>query len=78
MSRTKVWILITVLGSAVGLEAQARSSAATIEVIGGPHAGKYTLAATDVGCMISDRKGVKQFGSKTAFINKDTSLLSGG
>ena len=43
MSGTNVWILITVLGSAVGLQAQARSSAATIEVIGGPHAGKYTL-----------------------------------
>ena len=30
-------------------------------MIGGPHAGKHTLASTDSGCLISDRKGVKGF-----------------
>ena len=62
MSHTPVCILIAVLaaGSSVGLQAQVRSSATTIEVVGGPHAGKYTLASTDSGCLISERKGVKQ------------------
>ena len=60
---TSVCILIAVLagGSTAGLQAQTRSTATTIEVIGGPHAGKYTLASTDSGCLISERKGVKQF-----------------
>ena len=65
MSRTSAFILTALLatGSAAGLQADARSAAATIEVIGGPHAGKYTLATTDNGCLISERaKGRKPFG----------------
>ena len=63
MSFTSVCILVAVLavGSAAVLPAQTRSAATTIEVTGGPHAGKYTLASTDSGCLISERKGVKQF-----------------
>ena len=64
MSRTSAFILTAILatGSAAGLQADARSAAATIEVIGGPHAGKYTLATTDSGCLISERaKGKKPF-----------------
>jgi hypothetical protein len=38
--------------------AQGRSSTATIDVLGGAHAGKHTLASPpDVGCMISERPG---------------------
>jgi hypothetical protein len=64
MFRTLVCMQIAILttGLAVGLQAQVRSSAATIEVIGGPHAGKYTLNSTDSGCLISERgKGAKKF-----------------
>lgn len=44
--------------SALELHAQGRSSTATLEVTGGPHAGRYTLASPpDVGCMISERAG---------------------
>ncbi len=43
---------------ALDLHAQGRSSTATVEVIGGPHTGSYTLASPpDVGCMISERAG---------------------
>ena len=43
---------------AIHLHAQGRSSTATVDVIGGPHAGSYTLASPpDVGCMISERAG---------------------
>jgi len=63
MSFTPVCMLITVVagGAAAGLQAQTRAAATTIEVTGGPHAGKHTLASTDSGCLISERKGVKQF-----------------
>jgi hypothetical protein len=65
MSRsTPISILLAVLaaGLGAGFRADARSAAATIEVIGGPHAGKYTLATTDNGCLISERaKGKKPF-----------------
>lgn len=60
--RTLAFTLVLCAGSAASLPAQARSSAAAIQVVGGPRAGKYTLAAPDVGCMISERgKGPKRF-----------------
>ena len=54
-----------------------KNSAATIEVIGGPHAGKHTLQVTDVGCQLSESsKGPKRFNSNFGNNSKNRQQLT--
>ena len=54
-----------------------KTSTATIDVVGGPHAGKHTLQVTDVGCLLSEPStGPKRFNSNFGNDTKNRQQLS--
>jgi hypothetical protein len=64
-------------GAAASVAAQEHTSAATIEVVGGPHAGKHTLVVRNVGCTLSELpKGIKRFNSNFGKDSKDPKALT--
>ena len=64
-------IAVHATGLTEGRPVQKRSNAVALEVSGGPRAGKYTLAIKDVGCLVSGRKGVKQFSGEVPTVSLD-------
>jgi hypothetical protein len=56
--------------------AQEKTSSVTIEVIGGPHAGKHTLLNVPNGCNYSERRKPPSFGSNLGRDSKDPKALT--
>jgi hypothetical protein len=56
--------------------AKEASSSATIEVIGGPHAGKYTLLQVPNGCNYSERSTPRDFNSALGRDSKNPKALT--
>ena len=66
-------LLMPSAGQAQGL----KNSAASIEVTGGPHAGKHSLQVTDVGCQLSESlNGPKRFNSNFGNDSKNRQQLT--
>jgi hypothetical protein len=63
-------------GSISSVAAKEESSSATIEVIGGPHAGKHSLLRVPNGCNYSERSTPRDFNSALGRDSKDPSALT--
>lgn len=62
--RSRCRLLCLALASALApypAAANGETSAASIEVTGGPHAGKHSLRVSDVGCELSQRAGKPKY-----------------